>query len=422
MSFEKRTLQSINETYYKCNINGMDVYVLPKKLTTLYAVMGVNFGASDVEYEADGDIKQIPQGAAHFLEHKMFEDEQGNDAFESFSALGANANAFTTSSNTCYMFSCSERFEEALRLLIKTVQIPHFTEASVEREKAIISKEIAMYRDDVYWNLFFNLLNSLYENDPVKNDPAGSDETIAQISPETLYELHRRFYTPENTVLCVCGDISPDAVFDIVKSTAKPGTKLPRRIIAAEPMGVCRKYTDKYMDVAMPLFGIGIKHSPDGDTVLSEVENEIILQMVFGKSGTLYNHCYETGILGDRFSAAYTGERQAAFTMISGSSPNPKLVYDLVLEEIDKRMESFGTEEEFERAKKVCYSAALDTFNSTEGIANTFLSFSFEGGDLFDYMEKLRSADYSKVKQRFCTQYKKENTSLSVIYCKEDNK
>ncbi len=422
MNIEKKTLESINETYYKCNIKGLDVYVLPKKLTTIYAVMGVNFGASDVEYQTDEGVKQIPQGAAHFLEHKMFEDTDGGDAFESFSALGANANAFTTSSNTCYMFSCSDRFEEALQLLINTVQTPHFTDESVEREKAIISKEIAMYRDDVYWNLFFNLLNSLYENDPVKNDPAGTDETIKGITPKILYELHRYFYTPDNSALCVCGDVDPKTVFEIAEKTVKTGATVPDRIVPQEPHTVCRPRAEKYMDIAMPLFGIGIKHTADNDTVQSEVENEIILQMIFGKSARLYNACYEIGLLGDRFSAAYTGERSAAFTMISGSSPDPEEVYRLVLEEIDSRAENFGTKEEFDRAKKVCYSAALDTFNSTEGIANTFLSFSFEGGDLFDYMEKLRSADYDKVKQRFECQYKRENTTLSVIYCKEEKR
>lgn len=422
MKIEKKTLESINEIYYKSNIKGMDVYILPKKLTTLYAVMGVNFGASDVEYEEAGKIYKIPQGAAHFLEHKMFEDENGGDAFEAFSALGANANAFTTSSNTCYMFSCSDRFEEALKLLVETVQTPHFTVESVEKERAIISKEIAMYRDDVYWNLFFNLINSMYKNDPVKNDPAGTDETIAEITPDILYSLHRQFYTPENTVLCVCGDIAPETVFSIVESTVKEGAKLPKRIVPSEPCEICQSYTEKNMDVAMPIFGIGIKHTPDSDTVKSEVENEIILQTVFGKSATLYNYCYETGLLGDRFSAAFTGERSAAFTMISGSSPDPQKVYALVLEEIERRKENFGTKEEFERAKKVCYSAALDTFNSTEGIANTFLSFSFEGGDLFEYMEELRKADYNDVKKRFQTQYKKDNITLSVINYKEETK
>ncbi len=422
MNIEKKCLDSINEAYYKCNINGMDVYVLPKKLTTLYAVIGVNFGASDVEYEVNGKRVEIPQGAAHFLEHKMFEDTEGNDAFEAFTALGANANAFTTSSNTCYMFSCSDRFDEGLKLLIETVQTPHFTDESTEREKSIISKEIAMYRDDVYWNLFYDMLCAMYENDPVKNDPAGTDETIAEITPQVLYDLHRCFYTPENMALCVCGDIEPQRVFDIAQKTIISGDKMPKRLTPHEPTAICESYTEKFMDVAMPIFGIGIKHTPDDNTVAREVENEIILQTVFGKSALLYNSCYEEGLLGDRFSAAFTGERGAAFTMITGSSPDPHKVYERVLEEIDKRMEDFCTAEEFDRAKKVCYSAALDTFNSTEGVANTFLSFSFDGGDLFEYMEKLRSADYNKVKQRFKTQYNKENISFSVIYPKEEKK
>ncbi len=422
MNIENRTVPSIGEAYSKATINGLDTYVIKKKLTTAYAVLGVNFGSSDVQYEKDGKIYGIPQGTAHFLEHKMFEDENGNDTFETFSSLGVNANAFTTSSKTCYMFSCSENFSEALPLLIKTVQSPHFTEASVEREKPIINKEIRMYRDDVYWNLFFDLINSLYSINPIKNDPAGTEETVATVTPDILYNVHKAFYTPENMILCVCGDVDENEVFAIVEKAVQSGTGLPKRVITTEPEEPVVRSTERKMDVARPLFGIGIKHSAPNktDTVRAELENEIILQMIFGKSGSFYNNCYETGLLGDRFASAYTGERNAAFVMISGSSKEPETVYKKLIDEINRRRENFGTEEEFERAKKVCYSSALDTFNSTEDIANAFLSFSFDGGNLYDYIEQLREADYESTKKRFLKEYKTENTTFSVIIPKED--
>ncbi len=422
LNIEARTVNSIGESYCKANINGLNTYVIKKKLTTAYAVLGVNFGSVDVEYEKDGKQYSIPQGTAHFLEHKMFEDENGNDAFEAFSAMGVNANAFTTSSRTCYMFSCSEKFNEALKLLITTVQNPHFTEESTEREKPIIEKEIRMYRDDVHWNLFFDVINCLYSVNPVKNDPAGTEETVATVTPNILYNVHNTFYTPENMILCVCGDVDETEVFQTVANTVKQGSPLPNRITPTEPKETVKEYSERKMDVAAPLFGIGIKHSApiQADTVKAELENEIILQMIFGKSGSFYNECYENGLLGDRFASAYTGERNAAFAMISGSSKAPQAVFEKAMQEIEYRRESFGTAEEFERAKKVCYASALDTFNSTEDIANSFLSFSFDGGNLYDYIEQLSQASYESTKQRFLNEYKKENIVFSVILPKEE--
>lgn len=416
--------KEIGEQYTKICVHGLDIYVIPKKLSTAYAVLGVDFGSSDTEFLCDGKPLAVPAGIAHFLEHKMFENEDGTDAFEQFSILGANANAFTAASKTCYMFSCTENFEESLALLLKVVTRPHFTENSVEKERLIINKEIRMYMDDPYWKMYFGLLDAMYHNSTIRTDPAGTEESIADITPDMLYDCHRMFYKGDNMALCVCGDVDAETVERVAAATLEElPVGIAERIQQEEPQEVRIERVEACLDIAVPLFAIGIK-CPEiemgKERILAGAEHEIILQMVFGKSGRFYNDCYETGLLGDRFSAGFSSERGTSFVMISGSSPNPDEVYRLAIQEIELCRKEFCTEAEFDRAKKVCYSTALDVYNSTEEIANAFLGFVFDGCDLLDYTSMLRNADYERVKNRFMRDYRTDRTAFSVVYPKED--
>ncbi|MBE6678197.1 MAG: insulinase family protein [Ruminococcaceae bacterium] len=414
---------ALEEKYYKCNVNGLDVYVIPKQMSTVYASIAVNFGSSDTQFAVDGKNVSLPAGTAHYLEHKMFDNPDGTDAFEQFSLLGANVNAYTASAKTCYLFSCTENFEECLRLLFGVVTKPVFSDASVEKERPIITQEIRMYMDDPYWKMHFALLDALYYNDPIRTDPAGTEETIAEITPELLYDCHRSFYTAENMALCVCGDVDPQRVADIAAECIKPSvTEKPLRLRPTEPVEIRTSRAENVLDVATPLFAVGIKCIPpqSGDELMrAEAENEIIVQAIFGKSGSFYNKCYESGLLGDRYSCGYSNEAGTALVMLYGSGNDPDRVYELIKEELDSRRDSFCTVEEFERAKKVCYSSALEAYNGTEDTANAFLGFVFEGGDLLRYTDFLRGADYDSVKARFAAQYRSDRSAISVIYSKE---
>ncbi len=424
MSYSVKRNDGIGEQYTKFSVQGLDVYVIPKKLSTTYAILGVDFGSADTAFECDGKPWSVPAGIAHFLEHKMFENEDGTDAFEQFSVLGANANAYTAASKTCYMFSCTDNFEQSLKLLLQVVTRPHFTEDSVKKERSIINQEIRMYMDDPYWKMYFGLLDAMYHNASIRTDPAGTEESIAGISPKMLYDCHRMFYKGDNMALCVCGDVDVDTVKEIAESTLEAlPLGVAKRLREEEPEEVRLGRAEAYMDIAVPLFSIGIKCPtvPMGkERLLAAAENEILLQMVFGKSGGFYNGCYESGLLGDRFSAGYSCERGTSFIMISGSSPQPDRVQTLAMEEIERQRKSFCSEAEFERAKKVCYSTALDVYNSTDEIANAFLGFVFDGCDLLDYTEALRNADYQSVRARFMQDYRTDRTAFSVVYPKED--
>lgn len=425
MRIEKIENKAIGEVYYSFTSRGLRVLVAPKKLSSAYAVLGVDLGSADI-FCLDGEEKRtLPLGIAHFLEHKMFECEDGSDAFEQFSLNGANANAYTGASKTCYMFSCTENFEKNLSLLLTAVTTPHFTDSSVDKERLIINKEIQMYKDDPYWQLHFSLLNALYYGEGITADPAGTEETVAAITANDLYDLHRMFYTAENMLLCICGDVEVDTVRRVVESVQiSPSRKAARLLKEDEPHGVRTYRVNSRAELAAPLFAIGIKcdELPFGDERIQAcAENEIILQLVFGKSGDFYTRCYESGLIGDRFAADYCSERGATYIMLSGSSTDPDAVYNAVLSEIAARKKSFCTPEEFDRAKKVCYASALDSFGWTESTASALLSFAFDGGDALGYTEKLRNADMEKIAKRFAEAYDTDRTALSVIYNKEEN-
>lgn len=416
--------KALGEKYYKTTVKGLDIYVIPKKMSTVYASVAVNFGSSDTEFMCGDKRISLPEGTAHYLEHKMFENPDGTDVFEQFSLLGANANAYTAAAKTCYLFSCTDNFAPALRLLLKLVTTPHFTDESVEKERPIISSEIRMYKDDPYWKMHFGMLGGMYFKDPIRLDPAGSEESIAEITPQLLYDCHRTFYTPTNMALCVCGDVEVDTVAAIVDEVLESAEgEKPLRLRPEEPAEVKTPVVRATFDVATPLFTLGIKCPPPGTgetLMMAEAEHDVILQAIFGKSGSFYNHCYENGLLGDRFSSSFSAEAGCATVFFAGSSDKPEEVYRLILAELDSRADSFCTKEEFERAKKVCYSAALDTFSSTEETANAFLGFVFEGGDLLKYTDCLRNVDYDSAKARFKACYRKDKTVFSVIG-KEDN-
>ena len=118
--------------YYLQHKSGLDVYVVPKKMSTSYAIFGTKFGSIDNRFALDGKEIVLPDGIAHFLEHKMFEQEDGTDAFLRFAKTGANANAYTTFERTCYLFSATSKFYESLEILLDFVSHPFFTDATVQ--------------------------------------------------------------------------------------------------------------------------------------------------------------------------------------------------------------------------------------------------------------------------------------------------
>ncbi|HAN20206.1 MAG: hypothetical protein A2Y15_09785 [Clostridiales bacterium GWF2_36_10] len=425
MSFTIKENAYLNERYYyKKHKSGLPIYVFPKKHSTAFAVFGTKYGSTDATFKTDEDAEffTIPDGVAHFLEHKLFEDENGDDAFVRYAKFGGSANAFTSFVRTAYLFSCTNNFDENLEVLLDFVTHPFFTEQTVKKEQGIIGEEIKMYEDNPGWRVFFNMLGAMYVNNTVRNDIAGTIESISQITPEILYKCYNTFYNLNNMALCVCGDVTPEQVEIICDKALKEAESIKiERKYPEEPLHINKERVTLELEIAQPIFNIGIKDVPvsnPDDFLKKEAVNEIILQLMFGKSSNFYNHHYESGLINNKFAASFEQAVNYAYVEVSGSCENPDAVKDAVCEEITLRKIKFFTEEEFERAKRVVYANNLHNFNSTEDIATSFLSYIFTGTDILDYPVIISDVTYEDAKNTLLSSYDINKCALSIVFPK----
>ncbi len=420
---EKRS-ERLGERYLcEVHASGLPVYVFPKQMTTTYAILATRYGSVDARFCISDREITVPDGVAHFLEHKLFENDDGSDSFERFSAYGADANAYTTSNRTAYLFSCTEHFEESLRELLYFVTHPHFTPASVKKEQGIIAEEIRMYHDHPWERCFQNLMEGLYEKNPVRKNICGSEESIASITPEILYRCYKTFYQPSNMALIVCGDVEPEVVMKLVDESLgleKRETVPVLRPTDEEREGVFRSSVSAYMQVAKPIFTIGIK---DTDIPTDPAERQrrdaamsLLDEILFSRSGGFYSPLFEEGILSPTYSYGYSIADRFAFHTISGESECP--------EEILRRMRTYLGEvtkkgidpEEFERCRRILYADQIRSYDSTEEIANTLLAFVFDDAEIFDYPAVIESLGVSEVEGLLKTLTDENKICLSVVY------
>ena len=334
-------------TYIK-HPSGLAVYVFPKKMTTAHALFATDFGSIDCYLDKEGKHR-LPDGVAHFLEHKLFTNEDGSDSFEHFSALGADANAYTSHTRTVYLFSATDHFLDSLAELIGFVTHPFFEKESVDREKGIIGEEIRMCRDNPYDRCYYNMLSGLYSKHPIKTEICGSVRSIAEITPEVLYNAYRTFYHLSNMALVVCGDVTVDEVLSVVDAClpkdVAPAAPIPR-IRFAEPQNAHIARTEATGQVAKPLFCIGVKEAviPEDPTERARRDAglTILSEMVFSPSGDLYRELFESGMISPEFSADYALTRDFGFLQISGEADDPDAVLEKILTYLAK-MQKRGT-------------------------------------------------------------------------------
>ncbi len=389
---ENRELQ---ETLYHYRVHpGMDLYVLPRPgYRKKYAIFSTRFGSIDNRFrvEPDQELTVLPDGVAHFLEHKLFEDERGN-VFDRFAALGASANAFTSFTQTSYLFSCTENFEQSLEQLLEFVQEPYFTEQTVQKEQGIIGQEIKMYEDHPHWRVFFNLLEGLYVEHPVRNDIAGTLESISRITPDLLYRTYRTFYHPSNMALFVVGDLDPGRIGALVEENLAAHNYRPMGAIVrsypGEPAEIARQRTVQELVVSEPIFLLGFKDMVAGELqgrelMRREILMELLLDVMFGSSEALYNDLYREDLIDENFDSEYTAENTYGYTMIGGETRDPEQLYRRIMEAVAGIKKEGISKEQFERHRRKVLGSYIRSFNSLEFIANNFLSFRFKGIDLF---------------------------------------
>ena len=413
----------LHERYYRMeHTSGLPVYVFPKQLTTAYALFAVRYGSMDSAfYSPEGDAVCVPDGIAHFLEHKLFENEDGSDSFAHFAALGADSNAYTSYDRTAYLFSTAEDFDGSLEELLRFVTHPHFTKASVKKEQGIIAEEIRMYEDSPWERCFRILLESLYQSCPVRVNICGSEESIVRITPKLLYDCYHTFYNPANMILAVCGNVSPEQVMEIVDRTL-PDSFLPKDVRRAEfeePPYAIRAYAEEHMQVAKPIFNIGIK-----DPVV-EVDAEarmrrdfcmaLLDEILFSRAGEFYNDLFERGVITPSFGFGYSCSDRFAFHCLSGESDTPEAVLEALKGYIARVRREGIADEVFERCRRVMYADEICAYDSSEEIANRLLSFAMDGVDMFACPSLLQSITKDELEALLATAFDDACFSMAVI-------
>ena len=397
--------KKINEKLYTAKLaNGLSVFVVPKPgFHKKYAFFATNYGGVDRRFKLKDDWIDTPAGVAHFLEHKMFDTEDGN-ALEQLSANGASPNAYTSSEVTAYHFECIDMFRENLEILLNFVSVPYFKQESVEKEQGIIDQEIRMVEDDPDYCLYYGLLKSLFKTNPLRDSVVGTIESIKEITAETLYDCHRVFYAPSNMALCVVGDVDPTMVCETAEKTL-PVVKdeIPLRDYGkSENLQPEKSSISKEMEVSLPIFLAGCKIAPakkGKNYLLQEIISAIVLELLCGHSSPLYLKLYADGLINADFSASFDSSASVAYTMFGGEARDPERVFNEIKNEV-KRLASEGADPAlFERIKKAAIGSHIRALNSFGALASSIVEGHFRGFDPFEAPEilaKLTTQDISR--------------------------
>lgn len=407
--------------------NGLTIMIIPKSgIQKKYAIWGTNYGSVDNKFIVPGetDVTSVPDGVAHFLEHKMFEQENGTNSLDTLTKLGVNANAYTTTNHTAYLFECTENFYEALDELMDYLQHPYFTDENVEKEKGIIAQEINMYNDYPEWEVYMNAMKAMYHNNPVKIDIAGTVESISKIDKDILYTCYNNFYHPSNMVMCFAGEFEPENLLEEVKKRLLPKENEGeiKRIYVSEPEEIVKKEEIKKMEVSMPMFVIGIKDSIKGNNEIVEeaiikrhIAIEIILNLIIGKSSKLYKKLYEQGLLMEEPYLDYEFDKTYRHITITGKSTDPKKILKNIQEEILNLKNNGIDETAFQRIKKMLYGRTVKEFTDVSDICRMFLNDYFKGINSFNYLENYKQISSSYTMQILEEVFKEEKTVISII-------
>lgn len=422
---ERIVYEHLQETlYYEKLDNGLGVYVLPKEgFQKTYATFSTNYGSVDNRFRVAGQEEhRVPDGIAHFLEHKVFEEPDG-DVFLKFSTQGASSNAFTSFDQTVYLFSATEKIEENLETLINFVQNPYFTDENVEKEKGIIGQEIQMYQDNPDWRVYYGLIEALYSVHPVHIDIAGTIESISEISKETLYACYNTFYHPSNMLLFVVGGVDSEQVIKQVKRNQDAKNYGPQaeieRFFDPEPEQVSQERKELNLPVSLPkcLFGFKDPAPKVSGTELVKLDltTEVMLDLLLGNSTPLYQKLYEEALITDGFGGDFRATPEYAFSVIGGDTRDPDLLIERIREEAAKLAETGFDEKAFERARKKKIGGYLRMLNSPENIAHEFTRYKFAGGDLFTVLELYENMTLDEVNVRLREHIRWDRHAVSIV-------
>ena len=415
--------EQLDETLYSTVLeNGLTVVVVPRKgFTKKLAYFVTDYGSIHTDFILEGKVHHAPAGVAHYLEHKMFDLPGQRDVSAEFANMGAITNAFTSYDMTAYYFSCTENFDDCLRLLIEFVSTPYFTEESVEKERGIIDQEIGMCLDAPDNVVFDALMESLFHRHPIRVPILGTSETIRELTPEVLYNCHKAFYTPGNMLLCVIGDVDPESVTAIAREML--GTEKEEVGIKIqgwqEPMTRLEEKTERAMEVAMPMFNLAFKCEAlgSGDAAIrTEMVADLAAEALFGESSELYLRLYEDGLIDSSFGGGFETIDSCAMLMCSGDSEDPQAVRDAIVAQAKKLGKEGIPGENFLRLKRSALGRRIRSLDSFDATCFRICAYHFSDFDYFRFPEIYRSIEQPEIQGFLNRVVKEERCSLSIIY------
>lgn len=396
------------------------LYPMPE-FSTAYAIFGTKYGSVDTTFKTKNDSSYItvPEGIAHYLEHKLFESEEC-DTFELFAKTGASANAFTSFDCTAYLFSCTQAFSENLKILLNFVQQPYFTDENVEKEREIITQEIKMYLDNPGTRVFYNCLEAIYHNNPVRIDIAGTVDSIQKIDKDLLYSCYNTFYNLNNMVLSIAGNFNPEEALVICDELLKPSENYELDVLVPdEPYEVKEKKVVSKMPCAMPMFELGFKIPCPKEQTKEYLIYSVLLETAFGRTSDFYNRLYDEGVINDYFGVDVFKGRGFFLPLISGVCREPEKVTNEVIHEL-KRLKNEGlSKEDVGIIIKMAYGQLFSIYSNVESVAKIAMREAFYGNDIFTNIELASKITYDDVKNAL-DKLDLDNYSLSIIEPNQD--
>lgn len=411
----------LDEQYYEIDHQSdLKMFVMEKPdYNGAFAMFGTKYGSVDTCFRIKGqeNYTSVPEGIAHFLEHKLFESEE-LDAFQRFNETGANANAFTSFDRTCYIFQCAGEFEKNLEILLDFVKHPYFTEETVQKEQGIIGQEIRMYQDNPDWQVLFNLLRGVYHNNPVRIDIAGTIESIAEINADLLYSCYNTFYNLSNMALAVAGNVTKDEVLAIAdRILQKEEPVYFEQIVPEENEKVLQDYIEEDLGVDIKKFALGFKENLKDilPTPKHTLTMNLALDIIAGKVSPLYSKLMEEGLINTSFGKEYFTGRGFSCSIFSGESHEPERVKTAIIDEIESIKAKGISDDDFNVSLKKLYGAHIFGYNDVEDLAGNLIDAYFGGFKLFDKDEVYKEVTKEDVEKAIAESFKNDNCCLSVI-------
>ncbi len=359
------------------------------------AALGTSFGSINLTQKVDGKIVEHKKGLAHFLEHKLFDDE-GEDILAKFSKYGANANAFTSFDQTVYYFNTNMDVVEPLKLLLTFVNRFDITEASVEKEKGIIVEELRMYDKMPEMTLLMKTYDSVYHSFPMKYDIGGTEDSVNETTLEDLNTAYALNYNPNKMSLMIITGDEPQKIKEIVDSVdINLETYRVEDVFEKEPLEVVRENHVIPFNVKTDKMSLSFKFKYDGhDTLFDEFAIRMILALNFTEFNDAYQTWLDDEIINDFFS--YDVDLRDGFGVVCFFNEGDK--HEVFQDVIKNTISSLKIDELcYNQIKKRYYGQTILSLSQYDRYALNMLSAHFKGYNYYDYLSKIKDIEISQL-------------------------